>query len=388
MVFQVVSLGNRVGGIARPEDGPAVFIRGALPGETVLARVIAGKKTHSEAELLRVLSPAPERVSPFCSMHHRCGGCALAHLDYGHQLKWKKKWVEKALRDFPGVPVDDPVPSPRTRGYRNRVTFRVSGGKVCLHAFRGDPVPIDDCPALDRPGRELLKKLLKNRVPPGIDSFSIRCSRNPGGARIETEDRERPIPGYPGPEAPLFEKLLDWTFPIPPGAFFQVNSAAAEKLILEVLGMARGRRMIDLYGGVGTFGIPLASRGARVDSVEINRNACQAGEAAAVLNGVEGFRTIPGRERVYLSGVLDQGRKFDALILDPPRAGAGIRVMRLIRRLGAEQVIYVSCNPFTAARDMRVLTGGGYDLIKAVPVDMFPNTDHVESVFLLERKQS
>jgi len=390
----VVSLGNRVGGIARPPDGPAVFIRGALPGEKVLAKTVSERKSHVEAELVEVIEPAPERVEPYCPMHSRCGGCPLQHLDYGHQLKWKKTWVEKALRGFPEASVEDALPSPQTAGFRNRATFLAVQGKPCFHAFRGNPISVTDCPALAPEGRNVLKSLCESEIPFGVESVSIRCSLYSRGTTVEIQGEAHSIPdtwgavwgeGVTPRGAPFQEKLLDWVFPIPFGGFFQVNTRAAEKLLSTVLESARGERILDLYGGVGVFGVPLAARGASVDSVEINGNASGAANEAASLNGVRGFRALQERDSTYLSKALSSRRRYDTVILDPPRAGAGIRVMRMLHKLSSSRIVYVSCNPFTAARDMMILLEGGFDLKKASPVDMFPHSDHVETVFLLER---
>ncbi|MFO7627282.1 MAG: RsmD family RNA methyltransferase [Candidatus Fermentibacteraceae bacterium] len=394
LTLKVSSLGNRVGGIALQDDGPVVFIRGALPGETVKVLVTSYGKKHLDAELVSVLSPCPERVEPFCPLHGVCGGCSLQHLAYTAQLFWKKKWIEKAFKGFSGFSQDDVIPSPLTGGFRNRVTFCVSGGKPCLHAFRGDPVPVQDCPALDSAGRAVLGEIWKTGVPPGVDSIAVRCSRSTGQTLVEVVGPVRGLPkswgavyersmGLRG--AQLTEKLLEWDFPIPPGGFFQVNTRAAELLLEKVLEHAAGETILDLYGGAGTFGIPLAARGARVDSVESGASAAASAGEAAGINGIRGFRSFAERDAAFLTRAVSRGQVFDTVILDPPRAGVGPGIMEMINRVAPHRVIYITCNPFTAARDTAVLAERGFHLKKAVPVDMFPHTDHVETLLLLER---
>ncbi len=394
MELEVTSLGNRVGGIARPENGPAVFIPGALPGERILARVTGVKKSHLEAELVEILRACPERTEPFCPLFGRCGGCSLQHLDYRSQLHWKRLWVRKAFREFHDLEPAEVLPSRKRQGFRNRVTFHAAGGRPCLHRFRGDPLPVPACPAMADPGNRVLEEVWKTGIPAGVDTLAIRCSSYTGASRVEAEGAAVELPESWGPACGpameprggvMVEKLLDWVFPVPPGGFFQVNTAAAETLLETVMDHSRGSRVLDLFGGVGTFGIPLAGRGARVDSVEINQAASRAGEEAVAMNGVKGFRSFRLRDRNFLSSALSEGWTYDEAVVDPPRAGAGIRTMRALRRLAPGRIIYVSCNPFTAARDVSVLAGGGYRLIKALPVDMFPHADHVETVLILER---
>lgn len=394
--LKVSSLGNRVGGIALQDDGPVVFVRGALPGETVRVRVTSSGKRHLDAELVTIMSSCPERVEPFCPLHGVCGGCSLQHLEYAAQLFWKKKWIEKAFHWFSGFSLEEVVPSPLTDGFRNRVTFCISGGKPCLHAFRGDPVPVKDCPAMDSAGRAVLREIWRTGVPAGVETISVRCSRFTGQTLVEVVGSVSGLPeswgavyerrrGLMG--AQLTERLLKWDFPIPPGGFFQVNTRAAEFLLEKVLEHAAGQTILDLYGGAGTFGVPLAAGGARVESVETCLSAATSAREAARMNGAAAFRSVAERDEIYLARAVSRGKVFDTVILDPPRAGAGPGIMGMIDKVAPHRVIYITCNPFTAARDMAVLVERGFHLKKAVPVDMFPHTDHVETLLLLERNR-
>lgn len=379
-------LGNRVGGIARPPDSPAVFVRGALPGETVHIRRLAEKKSFIEAEPLSIEDPSPHRREPFCPHFGICGGCSLQHLEYSRELYWKREWVIKALRGLEHPQPEGTLPSPETVGYRNRVTFDVHRGKLHLHAFRGDPIPVDECPLMNENASVALRELLASPIPLEARRISVRGSLN-------TPDRAVEIHGNGSwkriSPATFRERILDIEFPVPPGGFFQVNTGAAEVLSSVVGGMIPGSSgtVLDLYGGVGTFGIPLALRGFTVESVEMNPGASRGCREAAQTNAASSMlKAINLRDRSYLSSALSGSKKFDILITDPPRAGMGIRTTRQIARLKPPQIVYVSCNPFSAARDIAILTRGGYTISKIIPVDMFPNTDHVETVFLLKGK--
>lgn len=379
----IESLGNRVGGIARPEGFPAVFVRGALPGEHVRIRITAEKKSYNEAEILSLENPSSHRVQPFCPLYGVCGGCSLQHLDYPRELHWKRKWIEKALRDLDFPEVSPVAASPLQERCRNRVTFDVTRGRLTLHAFRGDPVPVDLCPLMNDNSRKALEELNSSDYSRGVSRVSVRGSENTCHRGVEFFNGTK----WSGKNT-VREKLNGLLFPVPPGSFFQVNTLAAEILVNTVTGMVPGNggRVLDLYGGVGTFGVPLALRGFSVESVEMNTQASSGCREAGVLNDVPSglLESVNLRDRNFLSSALNE--RYDVLITDPPRAGMGIRTSRQIRRLAPDRIIYVSCNPFSAARDIAILLESGYRITQVAPVDLFPRTDHVETVFLLEGK--
>lgn len=383
--LKIESLGNRVGGIARPDGYPAIFVRGALPGEEVTVRVTGGKKSFLEAEILSLGKTSPHRIDPFCVHYGTCGGCSLQHLSYQRELHWKREWVVKALRYLGSPEVKPVIPSPDVQGYRNRVTFDIHGGRLTLHAFRGDPIPVDLCPLMNSNSRKALEELKRGEYPKTADRISLRGSVNTDDHGAEFFCR-----GKWTRTGSITEVLNGVRFPVPCGGFFQVNSGAAEILVNKVTELAAGAggKVLDLYGGVGAFGIPLALKGNAVDSVEMNHEASLGCAEAAKMNDVPRnmLKAIRQRDRTFLSDALRNGTKYDLLVTDPPRAGMGIRTARQVRRLAPETIIYVSCNPFTAARDIAILVEGGYRISDVAPVDMFPRTDHVETVILLEGK--
>ncbi|PIE51526.1 hypothetical protein CSA37_10990 [Candidatus Fermentibacteria bacterium] len=402
----VTWLGNRVGGIARPPDSPAVFIRDALPGETVLYRPLKVKKSFIEGELVSIEEPSSHRIQPFCRHFGRCGGCSLQHLDYHRELYWKRKWVEKAMRNLKHPPSQAVLPSPARKGCRNKITFDVFKGRLHLHAFRGDPVPVDSCPQMNLQTQKAFELIKNTELPSETTRVSVRGALNTSCRALEftgtapdtAEEEGLSVHLLRGGEwqkisgSGMTEKLCGFTFPVPAGGFFQVNSAGAELLIqtvLDIVPSAEGR-ILDLYGGAGTFGVPLAARGYTVHSVEMNRKASAACRRAGELNDIikKNLTVTAARDRSFLSEALQKREHFDVVVTDPPRAGMGIRISRQIRRLAPEKLIYVSCNPFSAVRDINIFIQGGYTIKKVQPVDMFPGTDHVETVFLLERGDS
>jgi len=399
----IESLGNRVGGIARPADSPAVFVRGALPGEQVTVKNPRNRKNYTEADLASVEKPSPHRVMPFCRYYGICGGCSLQHLEYSEQLVWKRRWVEKAIRNLEAPAPNNTVQSPETRGYRNRVTFDVVHGKLTLHAFRGNPVPVDHCPLMNETSRNALSALVEGGIPSGITRVSVRGGSNTDTAIVELTGtfQNRPPAGWPAvvirrkkswqhlKPGKMFEKIGRFTFTIQPGGFFQVNTLAAEKLVNTVTSLVpeSSGRVLDLYGGTGTFGVPLAASGHLVTSVEMNREASEGCRAACELNSIpsDRIRVVNAKAGSFLKTALRNATSFSTIIADPPRSGMGIEASNQIKDLNPERVVYVSCNPFTASRDIAIFTEQRYTIRQVTPVDMFPHTDHVETVFFMER---
>ena len=399
----IESLGNRVGGIGRPEGSPAIFVRGALPGEEVTIRNPRKRKSFIEAELDSIVKPSPDRVKPFCSYYGICGGCSLQHLSYSGQLRWKRLWVEKAMRGLRIPEIDSTVPSPATEGYRNKVTFGISGSKLTLNAFKGDPVAVDSCPLMNDSCKSAIQSFQETGLPDGIKRLAVRGSVNSNSSLIELTGKHMgTVPASWPPvvirkdgkwcslkPGEMFEKMGELVFQIPHGGFFQVNTQAAEQIVNIVLNHVskESKTILDLYGGVGTFGLPLLANGCEVTTVEMNAEASEGCRTAAKLNSIPTgkLHVINAKDSTYLKKTLKKRKHFDTIITDPPRTGMGLSVSRQLLQLKPEQIIYVSCNPFSAARDIALMTKNNYSIKQITPVDMFPHTDHVEAVFLLER---
>lgn len=401
--LQIHSLGNGVGGVARPSGERAIFVRGALPGETVACEVEQERKSFRVARLLEVLDPSPHRVKPPCPLFPDCGGCSMQHLKYGIQLEIKHGWVESALRRvFQGAEVNAVTASPRVIGYRNRVSFDIVEGRTGLHRHRGDPIPADDCLLLGERGRVTTASLA------GFDlSFCGRvCVRSSSGQisdGLEFWGCTDPAPLPLSREGAAFETRGVWTAPVgwnlretlsgisfsvPPGGFMQVNTEAAEELIRRVVWIAGGSRsVLDLYGGAGTFALPVASTGASVASVESNSSSSAAGAETAARNGLGGVEFVAADCRDFLMDAVERARRWDLVIADPPRAGLEAGVCRLVLELAPPRLAYVSCDPQTLSRDLRIL-GSAYDPVESIPFDLFPQTDSVETVVLLERRKA
>ncbi len=410
LAVRIRALGNRVGGIgSRGEGGRKVFVRGALPGELVRCSIDegGGGRTFDEAALLEVIEPSPDRREPFCPHYGTCGGCTLQHLRYEAHQEWKSRWLERALArgGIEHPPPEPTVPSPVRVGCRNRLTMDVRDGLTCMHAHRGDPFPVESCPMLCRPASELLRELPRGSLS-GMRRVSIRGSVATGSRMLELRGG-RPgvellamagagttvawLSGEEWLEVPGGGGMRELTggipLTVPPGSFCQVNRAVAALLVERVAAECAGAAsVLDLYGGVGTIGLPLAMAGMRVTSVELDARAAEACSRAAAEAGLESLEVAAGGVRGFLSRAVSSGRAWDAVVADPPRSGMGTRICRLLRRLDTDRLVLVSCNPFTLARDLAVLGGGGWEIASLRTFDMFPWTDHVETVATLERR--
>jgi 23S rRNA (uracil1939-C5)-methyltransferase len=400
--LRIEALGNRVGGVAKPAGLPVTFVAGALPGELVECSITGAKAAFREASLVEVLEPSPQRVEPPCPWFGRCGGCSLQHLSYDGQVYWKAAWVSEALKRFLPGRAGSAVPSPLELGYRNRVTFEVAGGRPGLHRSRGDVIRVESCPLLCDTGAGVLRRLAGRSLDP-CTQVTVRAGMATGDSMVEFSGGEPslhvleglggagawwrdPDSGWlhsAGPEL-MREVYAGVPYRLPPGCFTQVNTPLADALAMLVLEAAGSPgTLLDLYAGIGTFSIPAARRGAMVTAVEIDPQAAGAGRLAASESGTSGVEFVEADTGAWLEAGGGCGRTFDTVVCDPPRAGAGRIVCRRIAVLGAPRIVMVSCNPWTLARDVSFLAPE-YRLVSATPVDLFPQTDHVETVAILE----
>ena len=385
--------------LARPEGMGVLFVRWALPGEVVSVRIVERKREYAFAEAMEVLSPSPRRVDPPCEVFGKCGGCQLQHADYPYQLEMKREILREAFRRIGKTDVAPEIAPPlEPFGYRYRGRFRVEGEKVGFHGERSHRlVPISRCPLMIDaintvlPGlRGLGRFAIVSEVQ--VASDGVRASASfPGvpfgkemvehlGARTggvlsgaRFEDRS-------WGEERITLPLDGISYAVSPRGFFQANwrmNQAMVRRIGEILGESAGARLLDLYAGAGNFALPLAAKVREVVAVE--GEARTIGELRRNVRG-----NALGNVRIVRSSVetfLPEGR-FDALVLDPPRAGLSDRALARVREIAAGKICYVSCNPSTLARDVRSLSDR-YDLAALEMHDFFPNTHHVEALAVL-----
>jgi 23S rRNA (uracil1939-C5)-methyltransferase len=399
-------------GLARA-DGFVVFVAGGLPGDRVRAEVTKAKKRFAEARTVELLQAGADRIPDRCTHGGEpCPGAPWQGLPYESQLTHKSEQVGEALRrigDLEGFELEEIVPAVEQWRYRNKLeySFGESEGETSLgfHARgRWDLiVDVDDCQLASEAGNaarnavrdwarlesiapydpQSQKGILRNLV--------VREGRRTGQilhTAIEGESGGTDGPtGALGDER-LREVLCGLKLEMSHGAFFQTNTEMAERLyevVAEFAGLNGSERVFDLYCGIGTIGLTLAAKAGEVWGVEIVPEAITDAERNAKRNKIENIHFLAANTRTGVRPLLVQAGKPDVVVVDPPRAGLSQKIVRRLIECEAKKIVYVSCNPTTLAPNAAQLTEAGYRLKRVRPVDMFPQTPHIECVALLEK---
>ncbi|MGQ9823891.1 MAG: class I SAM-dependent RNA methyltransferase [Desulfotomaculales bacterium] len=369
-------------------NGKVVFVPFTIPGELVLVRPVQEKKDYVVAEAQDILEPSPHRTAAGCEGFGRCGGCNWQHIDYSHQLELKRRIVEEQLfriGKIESAVVRPVLLSEQHWHYRNRGDFSVNRDGFLGFKMRGTHrfVPVSSCRLMHPRINELLS-LLQGKCGPGAakktHNVCIRYGVNTGEFLIQ------PFLGVSGVPTgqPFFrERLFSYRYVISAASFFQVNTLQAEQLVsvVEKYIQPRGDELVlDAYAGVGTFARALADKVGRVIAVEEAGSAVR--DAALNLQDCPNVRYYRDKTEDFLCKL---NEKADVVILDPPRAGCFRSALEALVNLAPEKIVYVSCDPATLARDLGYLCTHGFVLKEVQPVDMFPQTYHVECVALLKR---
>ena len=441
--LDIESLAYGGNGVARM-NGFVVFVRRGLPGDRVRARVTKVQRRHAEALAVEVLEPSPKRVEAPCDHYPACGGCRFQDLAYEAQIDSKEAQVRDALARIGGLA--DPPMEPILGGesifrYRNKLEYSFSPGPsgpvLGFHkAGRWDEViDIAECwlttdlgnrireavrawardsghPAYDqaegtgflrhlvyREGRNTGQVLIQLVTAPGEwdrDGFVSALRRFPEVRSIHHAVNDRPaeVTNLPttllwGEEA-IEEQLLGHRFRVRPNAFLQTNTEMAERLYelaIEAAGLTGEETVWDLYCGIGTIGLSMASNALTVWGIDVSEESIACALENADLNGIANAAFFAGDVGQAVEELKDRSGDPDVVVVDPPRAGLANKAVRRLGRIGAPRIVYVSCNPTTLAGNLKQLREDwGYELKRAWPVDMFPHTPHVECVSLLERE--
>ncbi|MFI6819581.1 class I SAM-dependent RNA methyltransferase [Micromonospora sp. NPDC050187] len=373
-------------------DGQVVFVRHALPGERVVAEVTEVHSGFLRADAVTVLQAAPQRVEPPCPYAGpgRCGGCDLQHVAPEAQREWKVSVVREQLSRLGGLtdaeldaldPQVEALPG-GPLGWRSRVRYAVdAAGRAGLLKHRShEVVPIDRC-LIAHPALQELPVLATGW--PEAEAVEVVAST--GGDVTVTAVAEGVGTPVRGPDTVREEAAgRDWR--LPASAFWQVHPAAADTLVtavLELVGARPGETAWDLYGGAGLFAAALAGRVAPTGRVTLVEAAADGVRAAREnLAGLDRVEVVPARVETALARRRITG-PVDVVVLDPPRSGAGARVVRDLVAAGPRAVAYVACDPAAFARDVRTFTAAGWRLAALRGFDLFPMTQHVELVGLL-----
>jgi 23S rRNA (uracil1939-C5)-methyltransferase len=417
-------------GVARA-DGFVVFVSGALPGDRVRVEVTKAKKRFAEARAVELLSGGADRIADRCTHGGEpCPGAPWQGLPYERQLEIKSEQVDEALRrigDLDGFELEPIVAAEEQWRYRNKLeySFGEDDGEAILgfHARgRWDlVVDIEDCMLASERGNTARNKVRDwarlEAVPPydrrtekgTLRNLAVREGRRSGQiqTRLVTSATNFPKPpvdlhtaidgpsgGTDGPtgaigEERLREELCGLKLEMSHSAFFQTNTEMAERLYGiagEYAGLSGSERVFDLYCGIGTIGLTMAAEAGEVWGLEIVPEAIEDAEKNAERNGIENARFLAANARTGVRPLVEQAGRPDVVVIDPPRAGLSQKIVRRVLECEAKRIVYVSCNPTTLAPNAKQLGEAGYRLTRAKPVDMFPQTPHIECVALFERE--
>ena len=384
-------------------DGKIVFVKDALPGEKVKVKVVRENRKFYEAIVLEYYSKSSDRVSVSCPYYEFCGGCDIMHMSYSFQHDYKINKVKDIIRKFvkDDINVVD-ISYDNQFNYRNKATFHVKEGIGYFKEKTYDLIKIDNCMISSLEINDVLN-ILKKMDLSGIEQVVVRSSyfdksvmvifhgdrfneqylvdslKDSVSSIYVKSDSYKLIYG----EEYIIDKIGDLKFVISPDSFFQVNTPMAYKLyskVKEYAGNLSDSNVLDLYCGTGTIGLFVG--GKSLVGVEINESAIHDANINKDLNSISNCKFICGDSGKVLKGL---NKNFDVVIVDPPRSGLSELSINEVISVEAKRVVYVSCDPVTLARDLNIFKEY-YDVKEISLFDLFPNTHHVESVCLLERK--
>ena len=406
--LELVAMAHGGSALGRHE-GRVIFVPYTIPGETVWVEMVEARTRWGRGRLLEILEPSPHRVEPPCPYFgpDKCGGCHFQQIAYEAQAEYKREVVIDQLARLGGLHdtnVQEIIGAAEPWAYRNHAQFSTTleGQLGFLTADTHHVVPVEECLILD-PLLDELRAALDMEWPQ-LHRLSLRCGSATGDrmAIFELNDYEDFDIEVDFPvscvilladgeavvlmgNAYLEEQVAGRDYRISANSFFQVNTAGAEALVALVhdsLAPTSGDTLLDLYCGVGLFGLSLADQVGRVLGVEADPSA--AADFRHNARGMDHVELIEGKTQSVLPGIKEP---VDLLLLDPPRSGAGQGIIDQIAHLKPRRIAYVSCDPATLARDARHLAENGFLLQEVQPVDLFPQTYHVESVALFARQE-
>jgi len=426
-------------------DGCTLFVKDALIGDVITAKIMKMKKNYGYARLMEILTPSEDRVEPKCAFHKQCGGCKIQALSYEKQLEYKKKKVLNNLIRIGGMttlPEFDVIGMENPYHYRNKAQFPFGtdkNGETVTGFYAGRTHSIisnTDCYLGVKENQQILKIILEHLKKYNIPAYDeqsgkgllrhvlIRKGFTTGELMVclilngihmpevkELVDKLTKIPGMTSITINVNTKqtnvimgqemrsvwgqdyITDYIgnvkYQISPLSFYQVNPVQTRKLYeraLEYADVEGGETVWDLYCGIGTISLFLAQRAKQVYGVEIVPQAIEDAKHNAALNGFTNAQFYVGKaEEVLPKKYREEGVEADVIVVDPPRKGCDEALLQTIVQMNPKRVVYVSCDSATLARDLKYLTGEGYEVVKGTVVDQFPHTVHVECVTLLQR---
>jgi len=442
-IVRIETLNHQAQGIARI-DGYVVFVDYALPDELLKIRIIEAKKEYGRAEIVEIVEKNPHRKKPECPVYYECGGCHLMHASYNYQLEIKKMLVEDAFKRIgklspkinPVIGMENPF------RYRNKVQFPVgkdkNGIKIGFYKkMTHEIVPTSFCliqhedsdKVIEAMARiikkyeievynenlhtgvlrhimvrrsfafdEMMILLVCTKVPDRIEDIknelvstfpnlkSLYVNINNKKTNVILGEKDILIWGSPN----IKDKIGNLLFEISPKSFFQVNTIQTEKLYNQVVKFLKevgGKIIFDLYSGIGTISMFVSPFCEKVYAIEIVKEAVEDAKKSSLKNGITNVEFILADAEKEIQKLIKKGIVPDTVILDPPRKGCEKELLESLIATKVKNIIYVSCNPSTLARDAKIMADGGYEVIEVQPVDMFSQTYHVENVTLFRKRE-
>ena len=443
-IEKLVNEGNGIGHY----EGFAVFVNGVLPNETVKCKITSCSKNYAKAEFVEIVEPSTKRVKPFCPIFNACGGCQWQHISYEEQLLQKQKIVDETIEKISGKKLEvlATFGITKNQNYRQKIQFPVAQTKNSKRFLIGyyrenshEIVNVKHCPIQPEEFNEIVQfireaassleiegynekkhagelrhivfrnstsdknailtlvvnndhisnkiRKLANLV---FDKFAnikgVIVNFNTTKSNLILTDKFETVVG----ENFIFQKIGDLRFRISAGSFFQVNIEGAEHLLNEVKRLIckniSNPVVLDAYCGVGSFGLWLKDVAKEVWAVEQAHSSVEDAQENIKINNANNFKLFEGDVKNIFNEFVKEGKKFDVVVIDPPRKGCSAESLEQVCKLADKFVIYVSCNPATLARDLKYFYEQGFTAETAQPVDMFCHSHHVETVVLLEKK--
>jgi len=365
-------------------DNFVVFIPFAAPDDVLDVEIVEVKKRFARGRILQILQPSPLREAPVCRYYGRCGGCSYQHIIYDEQLNIKQKQVREVFQKIGGVnepPVADIIASPRIYSYRGKARMHTEwtkrGRKIGFMDVSGARIiDVGRCEIMEESINQQLLKLRGGERQFTNGDFVI-WSHN---FSVQAKSKDH-----------LSRAVLGREFLVPRDGFFQANLCLTDRLVSEVRRLAEGNKfnaIVDAYCGSGLFAIFLSPFAGHVIGVEQNQQSVWCAEKNAQSSGLRNVDFISENcLTAFQGGKISADERIDLIVLDPPRVGCEEELLMEIVSRKPEKIIYVSCNPTTQARDVRFMNEKGYTLEMLLPLDMFPQTQHIEVIGLLSRGQ-
>ncbi|SHF82829.1 23S rRNA (uracil(1939)-C(5))-methyltransferase RlmD [Ornithinibacillus halophilus] len=436
--------GNGVGKI----DGYPLFVPYALPGEEAKVKVVKVNKKYGFGKLINVTKASPDRVEPPCDVFYKCGGCQIQHMSYSMQLEMKQNQVKNVMRKvahLDHVPVYETIGMEDPWRYRNKVSIPVGekGGELItgFYQMRSHHIidDMDTCVVQDDVNDRMIEGVRRIASRLGIRAYDeknhrgvlrhimVRTGRETKETMIVLITRTEKLPHkeelvkeltdtYPNVksiihnvnsrrtnvilgdkttvlwgEKYIYDTIGNIRFAISAKSFYQVNPPQTRKLYEKALEYAQvdeDDTVIDAYCGIGTISLFLAQKAKKLYGVEIVPEAINDAKINAKINGITNVEFEVGKAETVMPKWKEDGLRPDVIIVDPPRKGCEESLLNAMVEMGPKRIVYVSCNPSTLARDLRILEDGGYETKKVQPVDMFPQSMHVECVAMMSRELS